>query len=319
MKHLVCLVVSFLFTGLIAKYAHKLKLIDIPSGRSSHVQPTPKGGGIGILCAFLITSIAAVPVFFWLPAAILSLVSLKNDIIDLSPKIRLIVQFLMAFVVLFGVGARDYFAWNLFSLTILVTCLLFIVATANFYNFMDGINGIAGLTGVVSFLLLGVFLQDFEPNYAMLCFSVTVSCVGFLPFNIPKAKVFMGDVGSILLGFVFAATIVLTSRNMQDFLFMSSFLLLFYLDEFASMIKRIKDGKSLLRAHREHLYQILVNEGGIAHWKVSVGYALCQLVIGGLVLCLQACGVWFVMLAILIFSFIFYCFDSFIRRRYCIN
>ncbi len=319
MKYLVCLVVSSLCTGLISKYAHKLKLIDIPSGRSSHVQPTPKGGGIGLLCAFLIASIAAVPVFFWLPAAILSLVSLKNDITDMSPKIRLVVQFVMAFMVFFWVGQGDYFTWNVFSLTILVAYLFFIVATANFYNFMDGINGIAGLTGVVSFLLLGIFLQDFEPDYAMLCFSVMASCIGFLPFNIPKAKVFMGDVGSILLGFVFAATIVLTSRNMQDFLVMSSFLLLFYLDEFASMIKRIKDGKSLLHAHREHLYQILVNERGIAHWKVSVGYALCQLVIGGLVLWLQAYGVWFVMLAILIFSFIFYCFDSFIRRRYCIN
>jgi len=109
---------------------------------------------------------------------------------------------------------------------------------------------------------------------------MSVSCLGFLPFNMPNAKVFMGDGGSILVGFVFAATIVLLSKSLWDFICLSAFIFPFYADEITTMWLRIKDGENLTLPHRRHLYQLLANEYGIAHWKISMGYGVVQVFIG---------------------------------------
>jgi len=79
--------------------------------------------------------------------------------------------------------------------------VIFVVGTANFYNFMDGINGIAGITGIVGFGLIAFYTSNsgYSTILSTLAICMSLSCVGFLPFNVPKAKVFMGDVGSILL------------------------------------------------------------------------------------------------------------------------
>src|SRR3972149_8133386 len=93
---------------------------------------------------------------------------------------------------------------------IFVFWIVFITGTANLYNFMDGINGIAGFTGVIGFGLIAYFSYYILNDYNLLLMSLilTAVCIGFLPFNFPKAKVFMGDVGSIFLGFVFASFVV---------------------------------------------------------------------------------------------------------------
>jgi Fuc2NAc and GlcNAc transferase len=108
--------------------------------------------------------------------------------------------------------------------------------------------------------------------------------MGFIPFNIPKARVFMGDVGSILLGFVFAGIVVMLSRTFLEFVCLSALLFPFYADEWVTMAVRIRDGESLLKPHRRHLYQLLANEMGIEHWKVSAGYGILQIAVGACVL-----------------------------------
>lgn len=170
--------------------------------------------------------------------------------------------------------------------------VVFIMGTANFYNFMDGINGIAGITGVVGFALLAIFAVNYGKDYtvAMLAICMSVSCFGFLPFNMPNAKVFMGDVGSILIGFVFAAMVVLLSKSLRDFICLTAFIFPFYADEITTMLVRIKDGEKLTQPHRRHLYQLLANEYGIAHWKVSVGYGLTQLFVGLSILWVRGFG-----------------------------
>ena len=90
----------------------------------------------------------------------------------------------------------------------------------------------------------------------------------------------MGDTGSILLGFVFASMVTWLSDSLVNFLCLVSFLFLFYADEITSSIIRLKDGENLWTPHRRHLYQILANEYGVAHWKVSLGYGLAQLFVG---------------------------------------
>jgi Fuc2NAc and GlcNAc transferase len=283
-----CLILGGAGAWIIGKFAPQLGLVDHPNERSSHAVPTPKGGGVGVLAAFILASLfVKMPLTFWLPATLLALFSFFGDKFELSPKFRLPIQFITAlFFIQLSAFSLQPSAFSLFFLVV------FIVGTANFYNFMDGINGIAAVTGVVGFGLLALFawLSGSAPSFVILAICISLSCLGFLPFNMPKARVFMGDVGSILLGFVFAGMVIWLSKNLLDFICLSAFLFPFYADELTTMIVRLKDGENLIHPHRKHLYQILANEGRIPHWKVSGGYGLLQLLIGISVLLVRPFG-----------------------------
>ena len=318
MKYLMLYIASFVFSGVgawsIAKYGSRLGLLDIPSERSSHEIPIPipKGGGIGILAAFVLSSLVLkTPASFWLPATILALFSFLGDRVKLSPKLRLFVQFIVT-LLLVQLSAFS-FQLSAFSLFLLV---VFIVGTANFYNFMDGINGNSGVTGVVAFALLAFFasLSGNDFSFVTLATCISLSCLGFLPFNMPRAKVFMGDAGSILLGFVFAAMVVVLSNDFLDFVCLTSFLFPFYADELITMAIRIRDGEDLMQAHRIHLYQLLANEKGIAHWKISAGYGILQLSVGLSLLFLRPFGI-FAVLPFLTASFLGFSWISFRVRK----
>lgn len=283
--HTILIVLSFLLGGLgayaIKSFAAQWGLLDCPNDRSSHKRPTPKGGGVGILAAFMVAAwMLNIPYAFWLPAVFVSLLGLVCDRLDFSPKIRLLLQFSLALLL---AGFSD-FGFQVSPFLILALAV-FIVGTANWYNFMDGINGIAALTGLIAFFFLAFFslLIRSDSTFFILAICVSFSCFGFLPFNLPNAKVFMGDVGSILLGFVFAAVAVKLSQNMLDFICLSAFLFPFYADELITMIIRLKCGENLFAAHRKHLYQIMVNELGMKHWVVTAGYGIFQTIISCLI------------------------------------
>ena len=265
----------------VSRYAYLFGLIDNPNERSSHGNPTPRGGGIGLLLAFVTACLwLGTSPFLSLPAITLSLLSLIGDRIELSPKFRLSGQFIAAG--LFLAGTDVPLQSGLFSFLVFPFFAVYIVGTANFYNFMDGINGIAGITGMVGFLLLGRYgiTTGQDDGLVIMAFVMASACLGFLPFNIPRAQVFMGDVGSILLGFVFACLVAVFAGNIVDFMILSSFLFLFYLDELVSIVERLRKKQTLTTPHRSHLYQVLANEAGIDHWKVSTGYGMLQLLIG---------------------------------------
>jgi Fuc2NAc and GlcNAc transferase len=267
---------------IILSYGFKLRLLDRPSRRSSHRKITPKGAGIGILAAFLISSLyLPISISFWIPAVFVSVLSIFGDRYEISPKIRLILHFLAALVFLISLKGT-FHNLKMIDYSAIILLSFFIVGTSNLYNFMDGIDGIAGITGIVGFGLLALYgiLSGTNPDLIHLCISIIFGCIGFLFFNFPKAKVFMGDVGSILLGFVFSGMIILISKNIFDFICLTCFLFPFYADEFNTMILRIKNGENLSQPHRKHFYQILANEYKIPHWKVSIGYGLSQLIIG---------------------------------------
>jgi len=185
--------------------------------------------------------------------------------------------------------------------------LVFIAGTANFYNFMDGIDGIAGITGILAFLMVALhaWMSGMSLSLMLLSLSMTAACLGFLCFSFPKASVFLGDVGSILLGFVFACLVVYLSRDLSDFLVMAGVLSMFYFEELFTMGGRIRDRDSLVEPHRKHFYQVLVNEAGIHHWKVALGYGLAQLTIGAAAILIQPKGVWHLFAMYGVFALIF--------------
>lgn len=265
----------------VSRLGNKAGLIDRPNDRSSHRIPIPKGGGFGIFLVFLMSAFYTdLPLFSWLPISLMSLVGFWGDRNQISAKLRLVIQLFLAAIAILGSGQITLSLTYIFPLGIF--WLIFIVGTANFYNFMDGINGIAGITGFIGFGLLALYIMFVQGNNLLstLAVCISLSCAGFLPLNIPKAKVFMGDIGSILLGSIFAWIIYLAAESFLDFFCMASFLFPFYADELTTMAVRIRDGERLTQAHRRHLYQLLANERQIPHWKVSIGFGAMQLLIG---------------------------------------
>lgn len=308
--------ISALGAWMIAKYGHKLGFMDDPNERSSHRVATPKGGGIGVVLAFVLTGLTLnIPTSFWLSATLLSFISYWGDRSEIPAVIRLVFQITASIILLWSVH------WDgknqIIALILMAALTVFIVGTTNLYNFMDGIDGIAGITGVVGFALLAAYaFLSRAPNYLMIMpFCITFCCLGFLPFNIPRAKVFMGDVGSIFLGFTFAGMVVSLAKNIADFMVLTTFLFPFYADEIFTVAKRIKIGENLLKPHRRHLYQLLANECEFPHWKVSAGYGFAQLIIGVSFLLIKNIGTMAVAMAMLFYFTAFSIFTLIIQRK----
>lgn len=304
-------IISFILGGsgayLVWKYAPSLGLMDRPCDRSSHVRPTPKGGGIGILAAFILVAIVTgFSFWFWFPLAIMSAIALAGDRAELSARFRLSAQLALSAVVVIMAGSGTMPEGQLYP-ALVFFWILFMAGTANYYNFMDGINGIAGITGAIAFGFIALYagLINGLTGVQTMAMCISFACLGFLPFNLPHARTFMGDVGSILLGALFAGLIFLSAGNLLDFTCMAAFLFTFYADELTTAFVRLRDGEKLTRPHRRHFYQILANEMGIAHWKVSAGFGLVQILVGGGVLFLRDHGLLMVLSFLGVCSLVF--------------
>jgi Fuc2NAc and GlcNAc transferase len=294
-----CAGLGALGAWLIASMPFRERLLDVPNERGSHTIPTPRGGGVGILAAFILAGLTLrIPTTFLFAAILISGVSFFGDYFRISVTFRLMIQIFSTGIFLFPMlphltaqyaSSMPGFPALLF-LFILLFFWIYMIGTANFYNFMDGINGIAGLSGVIGFGLLGIFTlyrpppDAFQNALSLLSICVSLACLGYLPFNMPRARVFMGDVGSVLLGFVFACLVVTLSRDYLEMVCFAALLFPFYADELTTMAVRLRNHENLIQSHRRHLYQLLVNEFGIAHWKISSAYAAAQLAIGAGVL-----------------------------------
>jgi len=320
MKLSVIYITSLILGGagawLISRWGHNLGLLDEANQRSSHKGAIPKGGGIGILSVFIFASLVLnLPFLIWGCISIASVSSFYGDKKDISPKIRLLIQLLSGVGMLIGLFYLEdrssivYMSIPFFA--------LFVVGTANYYNFMDGINGIAGITGIVAFSLIILFAALTKSDIVFLPIAVCmiVSCIGFLPFNLPKASVFMGDVGSILLGFVYALFVVGLSYEPSDFIVLCSFLFPFYADELATLFVRLRNGDSLMKPHRKHVYQLLANEMHIPHWKISTSYGVLQLLVGLSVLAVKPMGFLFLLTILLVYFVGFLLFSIIIRNK----
>ena len=309
-----CLVLGAAGAWLVAGVPFRERLLDKPNERSSHTIPTPRGGGVGILLAFVAAGLTLrIPTTFLFSAILVSAVSFYGDYFRLTVKFRLVFQFLSTLIFLFPLlpGLSAHYASSAFGalpfLLILPFLFVFMIGTANFFNFMDGINGIAGIGGAIGFGLLGGYTLCFPPGpdplhtgLSLLSVCISLACLGYLPFNVPRARVFMGDGGSILLGFVFAGLVLTLSRNDLERVCFAALLFPFYADELTTMVVRLRDRQPLTRSHRRHLYQLLANELGIAHWKISSAYGAAQLVVGAGVLAAYSCGtgpVWILLTA----------------------
>lgn len=300
-KHSILLVAN-MFIGFIGAYFiyrsfFRFRLIDSPNKRSSHSHSVPRGAGIGILLAFMLSGIVLrIATTMTYAVIIIGFVSFYEDHFPTPITFRLIVQFVTAVIFLFPyIIAINDNLWK--ALITLVLIIIYMIGTTNMFNFMDGINGISGITAIIGFGLLWYNANNIDNNVnvnneslTIIAACVAMSCLGFLPLNFPKAKIFLGDVGSITLGFLFAGLVVYFSKSAFDLLCYSGFIIPFYMDETLSVLIRIRRNKNLFIPHRVHLYQLLANEMRIPHWKISLGYGFVQAFIGIIIILLKPEG-----------------------------
>jgi Fuc2NAc and GlcNAc transferase len=280
----VIIVLSWLLTGLATWYAQRLGLLDHPGERHSHRHATPRGGGAGLVLALLLaTTVMPVSVIpdYWqrcvLPGVIvLAVVGWWDDHRSLSVRVRFVVQLA---VTLYLLACATGYGWAGGAITALLAGV-FVIWMTNLYNFMDGSNGMAGLQGVFAgCVLAGLFAQAGDEGSSILSLLLAAACAGFLPWNLGRARVFMGDVGSLALGFSFGALLVYGVGS-------GSFaapvgllvMLLFLTDSTFTLLARVMRGERWYNAHRQHLYQRLIAHGW-SHGRVALLYQAINLAI----------------------------------------
>lgn len=260
-------------TGLLRWYARRYALFDLPNDRSSHTEPTPRLGGIAITLAALVAWIAlfagrppATEQLTLAAAALaIAVVGLIDDLRSISPPVKLLGE-IAAASMLVAAWVPPLTLWSGAAV------ILWLLTYVNFFNFMDGSDGLAAGVAVLSTSGLGVLAaQAGAEGWLWPALAVAAATAGFLLFNLPRASMFMGDSGSLFLGYTIGAlavTVVLAGASVVAAgLVLSPFLV----DAGFTLVARAARGEVVWRAHRSHLYQRLLKLG-VSHGRVAIIY-----------------------------------------------
>lgn len=273
---IIALLSSIILTWLVKLFLAKKKIIDIPNERSSHSIPTPRGGGIaivivwfvGLFALFIFNKIEHNLFYALVSGLILVIIGILDDIFDLKPIIRIAGQVTSSILALVFIGGLNIFDLGFYQIHYLWPLTLFaligIIWFINLYNFLDGIDGYAGMQGI--FISLAFFFFTSSDYYLLLA----AATIGFLVWNWQPAKIFMGDVGSTLLGFNFAVFAIYEQNTnhipLIIFLIISA---LFWFDATFTLIRRFMKKEKLSQAHKKHAYQRVV-QSGYSHQKTVI-------------------------------------------------
>jgi len=276
MIYILLFIFSFTLTYFIKNYAIKKSLIAEVNDRSSHKTPTPHGGGIaiaitwfiGISYLYYIGNMNESLYFSLMIGMLISIVSYIDDLIELSPQVRLFTQSFVAVLGLYFLNGFNEINFFFFSIQnqLLTNIFAFfmIIWFINLYNFLDGIDGYAGSEAL--FLSIAGFIF-FENNIFLV---LAVSVLGFLLWNWHKAKIFMGDVGSTLLGYnVAIVTIYYSNQESSNFWVWIILFGIFWFDATLTLFRRYKNSEKLSQAHKKHAYQRL-HQSGWSHSDVVI-------------------------------------------------
>jgi len=290
-------ILSWLLASRVRLYALD-RLLDIPNERSSHSSPTPRGGGLAIAVT-TIGGIVLAAMWNWISwdlaialaggGTMIAAVGWIDDHKDLPALTRFAVQFTSAAWAIFWLGGLKSlsvgFAEVHLGIVGSILGIIGIVWAINLYNFVDGIDGLAAgeaiSTGVIGGLLL---IKTGNTGLAMIALLIAAANAGFLPLNWAPAKLFMGDVGSGLLGYLFAVLAV-ASENVHAVPLLLWVLLLgaFVFDATVTLCRRIAHGERWYHAHHSHAYQRMV-QAGKSHATVSSSILAINMVLAALVI-----------------------------------
>lgn len=264
-----------------------IRILDRPNERSLHTIPTPRTGGIAIVAAAL--SAMAVQMYLgvsgafpWqllVGAVLVAGISLLDDLFSLSPIVRLLIQFCAALILISDgfVFEGDWLPGHPLAVSaplVAVATVLITLWLINLYNFMDGMDGFAGGMAVFGFGALAVLGWGQNPVFAVGALTIAGAAAGFLWFNFPPARIFMGDTGSTTLGFLVAGFAVWGSRDAGVPLWVTAAVFSpFVVDATVTLLRRALRGEPVWRAHRSHYYQRLVQLGWGHRRTVLAEYA----------------------------------------------
>jgi Fuc2NAc and GlcNAc transferase len=272
---------SFLLTGLATWYSGWRGLIDHPGERHSHMVATPRGGGAGLILALLLFSLLIFPQHdgFWMRCAlpgivVLSLLGWWDDHASLSARFRFLIQLAVS-LYLIGYGLHSGWPGGILEFA---AAGLFLLWMTNLYNFMDGSNGMAGFQGVFAALVLScLFEQAGDHQIAIAAALLGACCLGFLPWNLGRPRVFMGDTGSLALGFALGALLIYGVASGAFGLPVALLVMLVFLtDSTLTLVLRVLRGERWYTAHKQHLYQRLIVHGW-THGRVLLFYQAINL------------------------------------------
>ena len=301
-----------ILAALITAALLRVRILDVPNLRSSHDRPVPRAGGIAIVVTFAagVAWIGAAPLGVMLAGAlVVALVGFADDTRRLhiwwaklaGPTLGAAVL-LAGGIVLRDLGPYHDIGWWGYPIT-----LIWVVAMTNLVNFMDGLDGIAGGCGTIAALAFAALAWTVVPDAARAAAALGAGCIGFTVFNAPRARIFMGDVGSEFLGFVLAAVAVYAAgagAGHVSFLVMPLLMFHFIFDTCFTFCRRLRDGEQVTQGHKGHLYQ-LMNRLGASHVQVSLFYGvvgLAQAVAACLMLSVEGVGRLLVFLPFLAFQ-----------------
>ena len=290
----VALGVSFGTTPIVKVFAQKVGAMDVPDHqRHIHEHPTPRMGGMAIFLGFLISVVLFVELSpqvqgILIGAVIIVATGVVDDIISLRYWMKLIAQLLAAVIVVaHGVMIRFLMNPNVFSnettvffgnlISVPVT-VLWIVGVTNAVNLIDGLDGLAcGVSAISSVTMLVAALLVAEPNVAILLAALAGGCLGFIPYNLNPAKIFMGDTGALLLGYVLATVSILGLFKfyaVMTFLAPVLALALPLFDTAFAIVRRLLRGQNPMTPDRGHLHHRLIDHGLSQKQAVAVLYSL---------------------------------------------
>ena len=286
-------VVALITTPVVRALAFRVGAVDVPKdGRRMHDHPIPRMGGLAIFFGFLLSVLVFLPLTLplrgmLLGAVVIVILGIFDDIYALGAKLKLAVQICAALIaVLMGnrifllsnpnIFSSDPF-WELGWLSIPIS-VLWIVGITNAVNLIDGLDGLAcGVSTISSMTLLVIALTVAEPSIAILTAALAGGCLGFLPYNLNPAKIFMGDTGSTFLGFVLA---VVSIQGLFKLYAIMSFAVPFLVlalpifDTCFAILRRVSHGQSPMTPDRGHLHHRLIDMGFSQKQSVAIAYML---------------------------------------------
>jgi UDP-N-acetylmuramyl pentapeptide phosphotransferase/UDP-N-acetylglucosamine-1-phosphate transferase len=302
---------SLLLVGLI-RHSLSTYLLDIPNHRSSHTQPTPRGGGLGFILAFAVVSIAMFLfrsqwietsdlIKIWTVLLPLIAIGIVDDVRNIPANIRYLVQLSVAGLAVFHFGAfpQPWFSvlGEVGTITAIALTVIGMTALINFYNFMDGLDGLVAGVSAVQLTVLAIALN--QPVLMVL----VVALLGFLWWNWSPAKSFMGDVGSTALGATVAIALLNSSGDPLQAWSLLAVTLPLIGDAIYTLILRLMRRENIFLAHRTHLYQRL-QQAGWSHAQVATSYMGLTAAVSAMVLIGGAIGAVFSLIAVISLLFL---------------
>ena len=290
---LVAAVVALIATPVVRSLAFKIGAVDVPrDSRRMHDHPIPRMGGLAIFFGFILSVLLFLPLTtqlrgMLLGAVVIVILGIFDDIYALSAKLKFAVQIGAALIAVLMGNQIDYLSnpnifssdpyWHLGVLSIPIS-VLWIVAITNAVNLIDGLDGLAvGVSTISSMTLLVIALTVADWEVAVLMGALAGSCIGFMPYNLNPAKIFMGDTGSTFLGFVLA---VVSIQGLFKFYTIISFAVPFLMlglpifDTAFAFIRRIAHGQNPMSPDRSHVHHRLIDMGFNQKQAVAVLYVI---------------------------------------------